>query len=238
MSERIEIRTAHNIIVYFDLARLVERIFSTIVDLIVMTIVVLILMFICGSIGLDNLAMVVSFFIVVFYHMFFELFNAGQSPGKMMFKIKVVNMRGSPPSSSEAFERWVFRLLDVTFSAGTLACLYITSSPKNQRLGDLMSGCTVIKLKPSADVSLDRVLRIHDRERDILYPQVIKYGEKDMLLVKDVLQRSSMFKNRSTRKVVLSLSKKIEEELNIAVKRKDKKAFLEDVLRDYVSLTR
>ena len=59
-----------------------------------------------------------------------------------------------------------------------------------------------------------------------------------MLLVKDVLQRSSMFKNRSTRKVVLSLSKKIEEELNIAVKRKDKKAFLEDVLRDYVSLTR
>lgn len=238
MAERIEIRTAHNIVVYFELAGLLDRVLSTIVDLIIMFVIAWFLVFIGFAIGLDNLTMTLVFLFIAFYHLVFEVFNAGQSPGKMLCKIKAVNMRGIPPNPSEAFQRWVFRMLDVTFSMGALAGLFITSSPKNQRLGDLMSGCTVIKLKKNADVPLDRVLRIQDREREILYPQVTQYDEKDMLLIKDVLQRSSMFKNESTRQAIRSLSKKLEQELSITDKRKDKKAFLEDVLKDYVSLTR
>lgn len=238
MAERIEIRTAHNIVVYFELAGLLDRVLSTIVDLIIMFVIAWFLVFMGFAIGLDNLTMTLVFLFIAFYHLVFEVFNAGQSPGKMLCKIKAVNMRGIPPNPSEAFQRWVFRMLDVTFSMGALAGLFITSSPKNQRLGDLMSGCAVIKLKKNADVPLDRVLRIQDREREILYPQVTQYGEKDMLLIKDVLQRSSMFKNESTRQAIRSLSKKLEQELSITDKRKDKKAFLEDVLKDYVSLTR
>lgn len=238
MAERIEIRTAHNIVVYFELAGLLDRVLSTVVDLIIIFIFSWVLIVIGFSVGLNNLTVSLVFLFVAFYHLAFEVFNAGQSPGKMLCKIKAVNMRGIPPNPSEAFQRWVFRMLDVTMSMGALAGLFITSSPKNQRLGDLMSGCTVIKLKKDADVPLDRVLRIQDREREILYPQVAQYTEKDMLLIKDVLQRSSMFKNESTRQAVRSLSKKLEQELSITEKRKDKKAFLEDVLKDYVSLTR
>ncbi len=238
MAERIEIRTAHNIVVYFQLAALTERVLSTIVDLIIMVLVAWVIFMIGASIGLDTFSATLSFFIVAFYHLIFEVFNAGQSPGKMICKIKAVNMKGIPPNPSEAFQRWVFRMLDVTFSLGALAGLFITSSPRNQRLGDLMSGCTVIKLTKNAGASMERVMRIQEREREIIYPQVAKYSEEDMLLIKDVLQRFAHYKNQSTRKAVLSLSKKIEEDLEIREKRKDKKAFLEDVLRDYVSLTR
>lgn len=238
MAERIEIRTAHNIVVYFQLAPLIERVLSTVVDLVIMMLVAWITFMIGASMGLETFSGTLAFLLVAFYHLIFEVFNAGQSPGKMICKIKAVNMKGIPPNPSEAFQRWVFRMLDVTFSMGALAGLFITSSPRNQRLGDLMSGCTVIKLTKDAGVSLERVMRIQERERDIIYPRVAQYSEEDMLLIKDVLQRSAHYKNESTRQAVISLSKKVEDDLEITDKRKDKKAFLEDVLRDYVSMTR
>ncbi len=238
MSERIEIRTAHNIVVYFELAALTDRIISTIVDLVIIFIAATFLMILGSSIGLVYLMGTVVFLFAAFYHLIFEMFNAGQSPGKMLCKLKAVNMKGTPPNASEAFQRWVFRMLDVTFSVGALASLFITSSPKNQRLGDVMGGCTVIKLKKTADVSLNRVLRIQDREREILYPAVAKYNDKDMLLIKDVLDRNSKFKNRSTRKALSSLANKLEEDLHVKVNEGDKRAFLENVLKDYVTLTR
>ena len=238
MAKNIEIKTAHNIVVYYELATLSDRILANLLDLFLLAITLSIAGGIMASIGFGLLGGVISFLLFSFYHLLCEIMNDGQSIGKRALSIKVVNLKGIAPNHQEAFQRWVFRMLDITFSLGSLACLFITSSPKNQRLGDLIAGCTVIKLKKSSDIDFDRILRMQDREREIAYPSVVKYTDKDMLLVKEVLSRHQKFRNESSRKAVRSLSKKISSELKVSRVRLDHKEFLQDILKDYVSLTR
>ncbi len=238
MAKRIEIRTAHNIIVYFELASLADRIIATLIDLMVISALGFAFGLVGSFIGADTITYVSVFLIAALYHLLFEIYNGGQSLGKMAMKTKVVNLKGIPPNPSEALQRWVFRMLDITFSVGALGAIFIVSSPKNQRLGDLIGSCTVIKLGQGHEVSLDRVERIQDREREILYPGVTNYSDEDMILVKDILSRHGRFKNRSTRKAMDTITKKIAGDLKVKNIEPDQKAFLENVLKDYVTLTR
>jgi len=233
MPRSVEIKTAHNIVVHFDLATLMERILAVVIDLVIAMIVAGIIAAVISSMGLEGVGSGLVLLILGLYHLGFEIFNSGQSPGKRLLQIKVVNLKGLPPSTGEAFQRWVFRAIDVTFSIGTLASLFITSSTKNQRIGDLISGCAVIKVKKNKDISLDRVRRIQGREREIRYPAVIRFEEKDMLLIKEVLQRYSLIKNESTRRATRSLAAKVAEELNVSMRQVEI-----NVLKDYVTLTR
>ena len=238
MARKIEITTAHNIVVHYELASLSDRILSTLLDFVVLSITLAVLGGMLSAMGLGMLGMVISFLIFSFYHLLCELLNDGQSLGKKALSIKVVNLQGVAPNHQEAFQRWVFRMLDITLTLGSLAGIFITSSPKNQRLGDLIAGCTVIKLKKSSDVDFERIKKMQQEKRDVIYPQVINYSDQDMLLIKEVLHRHQKFRNESTKKAILTLSKKLSNDMNISRSRLDHKKFLEDVLKDYVSLTR
>lgn len=238
MAKSIEISTAHNIVVYFDLGTLLERILACIIDLVVVSIAASLIGAAISFITAPSVGWGIALIVAGTYHLIFEVFNAGQSPGKRLLNLKVVNLKGVPPSPNEAFQRWIFRMVDVTFSLGSMASIFISSSPKNQRLGDLIAGCTVIKLKKSKPVSLDRILRIQEREREIIYPGVTKFKEEEMLLVKEVLVREQKFRNRSTKKALHMISLKLSKALEVVPAPVDHVYFLENVLKDYVSLTR
>jgi len=156
----------------------------------------------------------------------------------MLIKIKVVNLKGLSPTPGEALLRWIFRLLDVTFSAGCVSGICIVSSPKNQRIGDLVSGCIVIKQKQEGDIALSRVLSIQDREHEVKYPQVTLYSEDDMLLIKEVLIRHKKWKNETTRNAIRTLSEKVAADLKLSMQGQNRREILEDLVKDYVVLTR
>lgn len=239
MADEIEIRTAHNIVVYYTLASPIDRLVGLILDLVVMAVLsVAVALTLSFALNSEAFLQVMILLIWSFYHLLFEVFNRGQSPGKMLIKTKVVNLRGLSPSPGEALLRWIFRLLDFTLSVGCVGGISIFSSPKNQRIGDLVSGCIVIKQKKSGDISLARVLSIQDRERQVLYPQVARYEEKDMILIKEVLSRHQKWKNQSTKRAIMTLSDKIAEDLKVSLKTTNRITLLEDVIKDYVVLTR
>lgn len=239
MASEIEIRTAHNIVVYYTLATPTERFVGLFVDIVAMCMVSFAIS-ITLSFALDSVALMTILLLIIwsFYHLLFEVFNGGQSPGKMLLKTKVVNLRGLSPTPGEALLRWIFRLLDFTLSIGCVGGISIISSPKNQRLGDLVSGCIVIKKKLSGDISLSRVMSIQDRQREVIYPQVAKYEEKDMILIKEVLARHQRWKNKSTKEAIIALSDKISDDLKINLKGTNRVTLLEDIVKDYVILTR
>lgn len=87
--------------------------------------------------------------IVIVYYTFFEALFA-TSPGKALFKLRVVNLDGGTPSVRAALTRNVFRLVD------TLPLLYIVgglvtqSTLHEQRVGDIIAGTTVVQ-RDSAD---------------------------------------------------------------------------------------
>lgn len=88
------------------------------------------------------------------YHVYFELRHQGQSPGKRMVGIRVVDGRGLPLSVEQSFVRNVVRVLDALplgYGLGAIACFL---DPLGRRLGDLAAGTLVVR--ESVPVADDR----------------------------------------------------------------------------------
>ena len=173
-----------------------------------------------------------------FYHLIWEVLHNGQSPGKKMMKIRVVTLDGRKPSLEDYFLRWIFRSIEVAGSLGALAAINIASTDKHQRIGDILAKTTVVKVIPENTVSLDVLRSLDNKERDITYPAVVRYSDKDMLLVKESLRRLQTASNDETKKFVKQLATRMMEELNISKPKGGIKNFLETALIDYIYLTR
>lgn len=75
------------------------------------------------------------------YGAVFETFMNGQTPGKMIFGLRVLSVSGEPIDGLQAMLRNFLRLVDMFFLAGLLTC---AMNGRFQRLGDVVCGTIVI----------------------------------------------------------------------------------------------
>jgi uncharacterized RDD family membrane protein YckC len=238
---KIDITTSQNVTINYELASVIERAVSTLIDMIIIILGSLIL---TGIIKIFLESTVPFNFGYVYipgsflYHLLLETFNHGQTIGKLIFKIRVVKITGERPGFFDFFMRCAFRLIDITTTFGTLALITISSSEKGQRLGDYLADTTVVKLINFNKFSLERILSL-DKLKDYTptYPNVTMFKEEEMLLVKETLDRYVKFPNERHTHAFHLLVKKIEEQLGI-VAPQNKTQFLNTLIKDYVSLTR
>ena len=229
--DTIKIDTSQNIEIEQSIASVGERIAATILDVIFMTTYVAVVAFIAG--GLHYKWMLYFVFIpVAGYNILSELFMNGQSWGKKILNIKVVKMDGTPASFSSYFLRWIFRLIEVIGSFGSLATIVIILNHKGQRLGDMAANTTVIRLR---DNSLKETIYTHlPEDYTVVYPEVFRLSTDDIYIVKEVLEML-----RSSKKITpqaLSMAEKareaIEKKLNIKSEQKVG-SFFQTIIRDY-----
>ncbi|MFT4536020.1 MAG: putative RDD family membrane protein YckC [Saprospiraceae bacterium] len=232
----IDISTSHNISVRYELASVMHRILAWLIDITILMLYVGIVSIV--AIASTFLWYVLVFFVVAFYHLIFEILNNGQSIGKRMMKIKVVTLNGRSAKSGDYFLRWIFRILEVTFTGGLLAILYITSTEKHQRIGDILAQTTVIKLKADNFYDLKGLVKLGDQKREITYQNVTMYNDTDLMLVKDTLARINKTPNDENRKFLRTLSDKMAVDLNVNLENVERVTFLETLLLDYITLTR
>lgn len=178
------------------------------------------------------------FFVFAFYHLAFEILNNGQSLGKQILKIKVVTLHGRTAKPQDYFLRWIFRTLEITGCFGIIAALYISSTEKNQRIGDMLAQTTVIKLRSNQIYNLKALVNMGEKKREIQYPKITMYNDTDMMLVKDAMSRHKKNPNDENRKFLYTLADKIAEDLEVTLDARRKGKFLETVLMDYITLTR
>lgn len=233
--KKIEIVTSHNITVVYGLATVMQRVLSSIIDLVVVLLYAALVSMFTG--GISFLYYVLIFPVIILYHFLFEVFNNGQSIGKMAMKLKVVTLRGRAPTIVDLFLRWIFRTIDVTLSLGTLAILFIASSSRSQRVGDILAETSVINLQSQQIIELQHLTDISERDHEIVYHKVTRYTDADMLLVKDVLMRERSLPNAANREVLKALALKIKSDLGIEYGVAPKE-FLAQVMSDYILLTR
>lgn len=69
----------------------------------------------------------------------------GQTLGKKAFHLYVVDTTGQPPQLFQALLRRLLDMFEIVF-LGIPALLAINYSEKNQRIGDMMAGTTVIRI--------------------------------------------------------------------------------------------
>ncbi len=239
----IEISTAQNVTIEYELATLRDRILAYLIDIIILTIAASILSSAFGVTGSETLLKVAMYLIigpaVLFYSVFSEAFWHGQSIGKKALGIKVVKLNGEELRFNELMIRWVFRLVDIYSSLGGLATLLISSSQKSQRLGDLLAHTTVIKDKPGNPASLESILKINKMENyEASYPGVRVFSDEDMLLVKKMLRRFKEHPNEAHQQALNQLTAAVSRRLALPEVPKNKIDFLNKVLKDYIVLTR
>jgi uncharacterized RDD family membrane protein YckC len=185
-----DILTSQNVSVNYNVAGVGNRIAATAIDYVFLGIYMLLISVVVQvNLKITNLFVVALLYApVVFYQLLMEIFFNGQSVGKMMMNIRVMKTDGTTPSVTAYLLRWMFRLVDITFSMGSVAVLLIAFSEKAQRLGDLTAGTTVIRLKAKTHLrELVPVLR--NETYQPVYSEVIGLTDQDIRLVKQVLYK-------------------------------------------------
>lgn len=187
--------------------------------------------------GFDLLLFIIIFPVFTFYNLIFEVYNNGQSIGKMLLKIRVVTVKGKTPSLIDYFTRWIFRTVDIAFSFGVLAISFVTSTDKNQRIGDIFAKTSVVKTKNEYNISLSSINKEMDH-KEILFPEVTQFTDEDMLLIKQTILRRKRFPNESNDDIISDISKNLKSKLKAKKKFESDLKFLERILYEYIILTR
>lgn len=185
-----DILTSQNVSVKYDVAGVGNRIAASAIDYIFIGIWALLISTIVQTnfYVTNPFALFLLYSPIIFYQLLMEIFFNGQSAGKMMMKIRVMKTDGSSPSIVAYLLRWMFRLVDITFSMGSLAVVMIAFTEKAQRLGDLTAGTTVIRLK--AKTKLGELVPVSkDVNYQPVYSEVIALNDQDISLLKKVLYK-------------------------------------------------
>ena len=130
-------------------ASIAERVIARIIDMVIAGIIGFTAMYFYFELDYEtrNQLNYLFFFLIILplwlYDFLWETFNEGQSPGKYIMKIRVVNKDGSRPTIGSFFMRWLLSTIDVGLSG--IGLLFILLTKNAQRLGDLAAGTMVIK---------------------------------------------------------------------------------------------
>lgn len=248
--KNIDIQTTQNVTIEYELATLMDRFIAMLIDCMIfyfcyIMLVMVVLSFV--GIGLGDgssefvMAILGFFPLMGFmgYHLISEITANGQSFGKKAMGIKVVRLDGEEASLSDFLLRAIFHLVDTFFTLGILAALLISSSQRKQRLGDMTSNTTVIKVKAHSQFQLADILKINTIQDYVpIYEDIKHFNEADMLLVKTIISRYRKHPNQAHREALLGAVKRFSELLELPEIPKKKIEFLETLLKDYVVLTR
>ncbi|QTD37923.1 RDD family protein [Polaribacter batillariae] len=191
---------------------------------------------------------------VTFYSLYTEILLDGQTIGKKLLKIKVINEDGFKPSISDYIMRWFLRIVDFNlfillaiyiFSVGMpnedlivvllfifgkmVGLLLILFTKKNQRFGDMIANTVVIYLKDEAKFS-DTILVNLENEYVPTYPNVIKLSDNDVRIIKETFKNAKKFNDFKTQ---IKLRSKIQEVTGIVSLHKSDTEFINTVLKDY-----
>jgi len=209
-----------------------ERIFSDIIDLIVIYVYLYVSLHLLLQVE-DSLGTKINFFLytdlllALGYPFLCETFNRGQSLGKYLLNIRVVKTDGSTPSMGAYLMRWLFLLVDSLCLVGALIILF---TKNNQRIGDLAAGTMVIKEKNyrKIHVSLDEFDYL-TKDYHPIYPQSSDLSLEQVNVITRTLSLTGVKKEKQIKR----LSQKVQSALSVVSKDTTDEKFLQNIVRDY-----
>lgn len=150
---RLEVVTSDHVVLRYDLAGAGNRGFAALVDFLLAT--VLTTGWVVGWARLLEGAGAVLTGIVILaaglfgwsYFIVLEWLWNGQTVGKRLFGLRVINEDGSPARFAAVFVRNLVRVADFLPAFYGFGLLAIVLSPRSQRLGDLAAGTFVVRAR-------------------------------------------------------------------------------------------
>ena len=189
----LQIETAQNVGVDYEIASIGERILAQFIDYAIYFIWFLAIAGMSAFINTSGSGISETWIItggvmlpVLLYPLLCEYFLNGQTVGKMALKIKVIKLDGSKATLSSYLLRWLLSIIDTGIFSGLVAMLTIAITGKGQRLGDLAAGTAVIKTEPT--IKLEHILTPDLAVNyQPVYPGVAQLSDKGIRTIRKVL---------------------------------------------------
>jgi uncharacterized RDD family membrane protein YckC len=242
--QTIEINTAQNVKIDYELAGIRHRVFAFLIDFLLMCalLILVVALFDLVFININQLVIeLLAFLILSFYSIFNEIIFKGQSLGKKALGIKIIKTNGAELEFYDIFCRWSTRLIDIYLSLGGVAFFLIASNKNGQRIGDIIAGTCVIKTINTYKFSLNDIEKLNQRfieNNNLNYPLVKRLTEQDVLLIKKLVHRLKQFNNKAHEEALEKMLKKLATTLEISEIPDDKEKFLNQVISEYIIQTR
>ena len=216
----IKVTTNFNIDVEFEIPEFYRRFISLLIDLVVEYIYVRIAaeifrnILMNSSMDSDSQYDLQAYFLllglpVMLYHVVLEITMNGQSIGKKIMGIRVVNENGGRPSISQFVIRWLLRVSDVwiawllillsrqdpqtvfitLLALGWLITdiVLVVSSKKSQRIGDILAKTMLIRINTKSSIEDTVFMEVADSYVPS-FPQIMKLSDKDINAIKSILE--------------------------------------------------
>ena len=158
------IRTPEGIVFSQLLAGPVTRFLAWLVDAACIMAMVMVMGFVLGVLSIISrdvagAASALGYFVIsIGYGITCEWFWRGQTVGKRLFRLRVVDVEGMRLQFNQVVTRNLLRFVDalpVMYFVGGVACWL---SPKCQRLGDLAANTVVLRMPRATEPDLDQIL--------------------------------------------------------------------------------
>jgi len=231
----LQINTTQNVNLDYKIAGIGERILAFLIDGFILYLYAVLVQVIGSALGYvfdDNWTKIglvsLIFLPAMFYSLFMHSLFNGRTVGKMILKLRVVKLDGSPVHWSNFLVRWMLRLVDIWLFFGSVGLLTILFTDKKQRLGDAAAGTVVISTKNKVHIShtiLEEVAQTHVP----IFTNVTVLTDKDVRLIKETYQ---IAKNSGDYKTMKALRDKVESLLKTRSDLYDRQ-YIETVLKDY-----
>jgi len=238
--DTLKISTTQNVDLEYEAAGVGYRLLATLLDIVFIVVYIGIIMLCIGltvsktkDFMNDHEYLMITFLIilslpVLLYHFLSETFMSGQSLGKRIVGIKVVKVDGTQAGISSYMLRSLFRIIDIQLLNGLVAIICIPISEKSQRLGDMAAGTTVIRKNGTLTLR-DTILYREIPDYKILFEQVSLLSDKDIAIIKEILDHSIRNDKPENLK---ALAIKVKAKMGVSTALKDD-YFLNTVLLDY-----
>ncbi|MGN6401279.1 MAG: RDD family protein [Flavisolibacter sp.] len=255
----IKVTTNFNIDLEFEAAPFYKRLLAWLLDTIVLIIYIIVAARILGSFARSGgEEMTWALFMVLLipyltYHLICEILMNGQSIGKRIMRLRVVNENGGQPSIGQYVIRWLIRTSDYMVvvillyapeatRAGDFSFLWkigipmgllftdliLVNSRKQQRLGDLLAHTLLISTTKEQTIADTVFLEVADSYKPS-FPQVMQLSDRDINSLKGILDTA---RKRHDYNLAEMASEKIKSHLKIDTTLSPYD-FLETLLKDY-----
>jgi uncharacterized RDD family membrane protein YckC len=154
---------------------------------------------------------------IMFYHLVLEITMNGQSFGKKIMGLRVVDENGGKPSVSQFIIRWLLRISDlwivqillylfyvaatndiiggaeililVLFAFGFLVTdiVLVVSAKKGQRIGDILAKTIIISIRTKSNIEETVFQEVADNYVPS-FPRIMQLSDRDINAIKSILE--------------------------------------------------
>jgi uncharacterized RDD family membrane protein YckC len=231
----LQINTTQNVNLDYKIVSIGERIVAFLIDGFILYLYAVLVNLIGDAIGYiyedgwtQRGLMALIFVPAMFYSLLMHSIFNGRTVGKMLLKMRVVRLDGTPVHWSNYLVRWMLRLVDIWIFLGSIGLLTILFTERRQRLGDAAAGTVVISTKNKVNVS-HTILEEVEEQYEPVFTNVALLTDKDVRLIKETY---GIAKKSNDFKTLTALRVKVDSILKTNSKLYDRD-YLDTVLKDY-----